>query len=183
MMLKLKPILIVGTLSLSLIIATGYWYVFIAGAPQLDPPAINVPGSDMTFSIESFKSKVMGTVRQYGLILPPDYEKNPDRSYPVIFLLHGGHDDERAWGDKYGLIPVLHQLYDSNKLPPAIIITPDGNDQRGSSPFWDPDYFDGPNGKIGTLIGSELVEIVKSRYRTLDSPQFWAIGGLSSGGN
>ncbi len=38
------------------------------------------------------------------------------------------------------------------------------------------------NGKIGTLIGSELVEIVKSRYRTSTNPQLWALGGLSSGG-
>lgn len=182
MAFKVKYLLGVGALALCLIIATGYWYVFIAGAPQFDPPAINVPDSGMTFSLESFQSKAMGSVRQYGLILPPDYEKNPDLRYPVIFLLHGGHDDARAWVDKYGLIPVLHQLYQSDKLPPAIMITPDGNDQRGSSPFWDPDYYDGPNGKIGTLIGSELVEIVKSRYLTLNSPQFWAIGGLSSGG-
>jgi enterochelin esterase-like enzyme len=84
--------------------------------------------------------------------------------------------------DKYGLIPVLNQLYDEGKLPPSIIITPDGNDKRGSSPLFDPDYFDGPNGKIGTLIGSELVKEVKSRYRTYDDPRLWAIGGLSSGG-
>jgi enterochelin esterase-like enzyme len=38
-----------------------------------------------------------------------------------------------------------------------------------------------PNGNVGTLIGSELVQVVKSRYRTLESPQFWAMGGLSSG--
>ncbi|WP_241392659.1 alpha/beta hydrolase [Rippkaea orientalis] len=162
--------------------ATAYWYVFIAGAPQFDPPAISAPGSDLTFKMESFKSKAMGTVRQYGLILPPDYDKQPNHRYPVIFLLHGGHDDARAWFDKYGIVPVLHQLYQSNKLPPAIIITPDGNDQRGSSPLWDPDYYDGPNGKVGTLIGTELVQVVKSRYRTLNLPQFWAIGGLSSGG-
>jgi enterochelin esterase-like enzyme len=158
-----------------------YSYVFIAGAPELDPPNVQ-ENTGLTFQLESFNSKVMGTVRQYGLILPPGYDQHPEQRYPVIFLLHGGHDNARAFADKYAIASVLHQLYQSKKLPPAIIITPDGNDKRGSSPLWDPQYYDGPNGNIGTLIGSELVEVVKSRYRTMPTPQFWAIGGISSGG-
>ncbi|OKH22014.1 esterase [Hydrococcus rivularis NIES-593] len=182
MTLSWKKTLGIGAIILTVLGAMGYWYVFIAGAPQLDAPQVNVPGSDLTFKLERFNSKAMGEVRQYGLILPPDYEKNRDRRYPVIFLLHGGHDDARAWYDKYAIITVLHQLYQNGKLPPSIVISPDGNDNRGSSPLWDPDYFDSSNGKVGTLIGSELVQVVKSRYRTLNEPQFWAMGGLSSGG-
>jgi enterochelin esterase-like enzyme len=180
--MKLKKLLTIGIGTLLFLGGAGYWYVFIAGAPQLDPPITNVAGADLTFKLESFKSKAMGAVRQYGVILPPNYEKNLHQKYPVIFLLHGGHDDARAWFDKYGIVPILHQLYESEKLPPSIIITPDGSDNRGSSPLWDPDYYDGPNGKVGTLIGAELVQVVKSRYRTLNEPQFWAMGGLSSGG-
>lgn len=180
--MKLPKYLLTGVVTFLLLGGTGYWYVFLADAPQFDPPPTDVAGSDLTFKIESFNSKAMGRMRQYGVILPPDYRQSNNQSYPVIFFLHGGHDDARAWHDKYGIIPVLHQLYQSGKLPPSIIITPDGNDNRGSSPFWDPDYYDGTNGKVGTLIGSELVQVVKSRYRTLNEPQFWAIGGLSSGG-
>ena len=33
-----------------------------------------------------------------------------------------------------------------------------------------------------TAIGSELVKIIQTRYRTLPNPDFWAMGGLSSGG-
>jgi enterochelin esterase-like enzyme len=159
----------------------GYWYIFVAEAPQLDPPATSAIGTGMTFKLETFNSKAMGMVREYGLILPPAYHAAHDRRYPVIFLLHGGHDDARAWVDKIGIIPVLNNLYKSGKLPHSIVITPDGNDKRGSSPLFDPDYFDGPNGKVGTLIGSELVNVVRTRYRTLNKPQFWAMGGLSSG--
>lgn len=180
--MKLQKLFLLGLGSLLLLGGVGYWYVFVEGAPQFDPPAMNEPGTGMSFQLKSFQSQAMGQTRQYGLVLPPDYEKNPQKRYPVIFLLHGGHDDARAWVDKYGLIPVLHQLYQSGKLMPSIIITPDGNDNRGSSPLWDPDYYDGPNGNIGTLIGSELVQIVKSRYRTFEQPQFWAMGGVSSGG-
>ena len=77
---------------------------------------------------------------------------------------------------------MIHHLYQKQQLPPAIVITPDGNDSRGTQPVWDSNYYDGPDGKVATLIGAELVQVVKSRYRTLNQPQFWAIGGISSGG-
>jgi enterochelin esterase-like enzyme len=166
--------------AIAILAGAGYWYVFILGAPQLDPPK-EVVNTGLKFQLETFKSQAMGT-RQYGVILPPGYNQNPKKRYPVIFLLHGGHDDARAYADKYAVMEVLHELYKSGKLPPAIIITPDGNDNRGSNPLYDPDYYDGPNGKVATLIGSELVQVVRLRYRTLEDPKFWALGGLSSGG-
>ncbi|AFZ16275.1 alpha/beta hydrolase [Allocoleopsis franciscana] len=181
---KLRTLLITGIGIVALLAGAGYWYVFIAGAPQLDAPPTEAKDSKIKlfFELKTFNSKAMGEVRQYGVILPPGYEKNPNKHYPVIFLLHGGHDDANAWVKKIGIIPVLEDLYESGKLLPSIVITPDGNDKRGSSPLFDPQYYDGPNGNVGTLIGSELVQMLKSRYRTLESPQFWAIGGLSSGG-
>ncbi|MBW4685509.1 MAG: esterase family protein [Komarekiella atlantica HA4396-MV6] len=181
MKLRWSNILLAGMAIVATLLATGYWYVFIAGAPQLDPPQVE-KNTGLSFELKTFNSKAMGEVRQYGLILPPDYAKNPNKRYPIIFLLHGGHGDARAYQDKAAVTSVLHDLYKSDKLPYSIVITPDGNDKRGTSPFWDSDYYDGPNGKVGTLIGSELVKIMKSRYRTLNEPQFWAMGGQSSGG-
>ncbi|MER3493039.1 MAG: esterase [Mastigocladus sp. ERB_26_2] len=181
MKLQWSNVLLAGIAIVATLLATGYWYVFIAGVPQLDPPQVE-KNTGLSFELKTFNSKAMGEVRQYGLILPPDYAKNPNKRYPVIFLLHGGHGDARAYQDKAAVTSVLHDLYKSDKLPYSIVITPDGNDKRGTSPFWDSDYYDGLNGKVGTLIGSELVKIVKSRYRTLNQPQFWAMGGQSSGG-
>ncbi|MBH8577245.1 esterase family protein [Nostocaceae cyanobacterium CENA369] len=179
--MKINKILVGVAGAIAVLTAAGYYYVFILGAPQFDPPQEEA-NTGLKFQLESFNSQAMNAVRSYGVILPPGYNKNQQKRYPVIFLLHGGHDDARAYVDKYAILDVLHELYKSKKLPPSIVITPDGNDNRGSSPLYDPDYFDGPNGKLGTLIGSELVQVVKSRYRTLEKPQFWALGGLSSGG-
>ncbi|MBW4474616.1 MAG: esterase family protein [Stenomitos rutilans HA7619-LM2] len=182
MKVKPKTLLLVSVFSMAtVVVGTGYWYVFIAGAPQLDAPQPE-KNTGLSFQVETFTSQAMGGEREYGVVLPPGYDRHPQTRYPVIVLLHGGHGTAKDYEVKATLTSVLHDLYQQKKLPPAIVITPNGNDQRGTSPLWDPDYFDGPNGKVATLIGSDLVQEIKSRYRTLNQPQFWAIGGLSSGG-
>lgn len=170
-----------GLMLLALLGGVGGWYVFVAGAPQLDAPQ-EVADTTLDFQIVSYQSQLFGADRTYGLILPPGYEKNSHQRYPVVFLLHGGHGQPSDWTKKASALPTIQKLYAEGKLPLAIIIAPDGNDKRGSSPFWDPQYYDGENGPVMRSIGDELVGVVKSRYRTWEEPSFWALGGLSSGG-
>ena len=59
-------------------------------------------------------------------------------------------------------LKTLTKLYASGKLSPSIVITPDGNDDRGSSARWDPQYIDGPHGKVSTAVGNELVKVIQS---------------------
>lgn len=143
-------------------------------SPLPSQPNASVP-TPLSYKIETYNSQIMGANRTYGVSLPPDYEQNPKRSYPVIFLLHGGHGNATDWfvENKGQALKTLKQLYITGKLPPSIIITPDGNDKRGSSPYRDPEYIDGPNGKVSTALGDELVKVVQSRYRTLKNPDFW----------
>jgi enterochelin esterase-like enzyme len=149
--------------------------------PKLDPKTL---ATSLTYKLATYQSKVMQETRTYGVSLPPGYAQNPEQLYPVIFLLHGGHGDPETWFDpnKGRSLTTIQQLYALDKLPLSIIITPDGNDKRGTSPYWDPQYIDGANGKVSSALGDELVNLVKNRYRTLPDPNFWAIGGLSSGG-
>jgi enterochelin esterase-like enzyme len=44
----------------------------------------------------SMPSEIMGKSVEYSVYLPPDYEES-DRSYPILYLLHGYTDDETAW--------------------------------------------------------------------------------------
>ena len=151
---------------------------------HLSQASADVSAATLNYKLETFNSSVIGGRRTYGVVLPPGYEENLTQRYPVIFLLHGGHGTPTSWfeKDKGAALTTIQQLYAANKLPLSIIITPDGYDQRGTSPYRDPEYIDRPNSKIATHIGDELVKVVQTRYRTLPAPEFWAIGGLSSGG-
>jgi enterochelin esterase-like enzyme len=180
-MTRLKKFFLLSGLTTLFLMGGGYWYVFIAGVPQLDAPQVEVV-KDLTFETKSFTSHAMGQERRYGLVLPPGYNPEAKTRYPVIVLLHGGHGDERDYQRRAALTTVLHTLYRENRLPPTIVIAPDGNDLRGSSPFWDSQYYDGPNGKLASFIADDLVKEVKTKYKVLGHPRYWAIGGLSSGG-
>ncbi|MFH7028046.1 MAG: alpha/beta hydrolase [Heteroscytonema crispum UTEX LB 1556] len=147
------------------------------------PPPPTDTTTPLTYKLETYDSQAMGGTRTYGVSLPPGYDQNLNQRYPVVFLLHGGHGNPKDWFEKKGdALTTLQQLYATGKLPPSIVITPDGNDKRGSSPYWDPQYIDGPHGKVATAVGDELVKLIQTRYRTLPNPDFWAMGGLSSGG-
>lgn len=148
--------------------------------PQPSASDLAVP---LAYKLETYTSVAMGGNRTYGVSLPPGYDQNITQRYPVVFLLHGGHGNPTDWFEQKGnALKTLKNLYATAKLSPSIVITPDGNDKRGSSRYWDPQYIDGPNGKVSTAVGEELVKIIQSKYRTLPNPDFWAIGGLSSGG-
>lgn len=182
--MKYKRPWIIGAITL-VIASSSYGCVATsADTPQQQIPQAVAINTNLSYQLETYYSQVMGCKRTYGVSLPPGYEQNPNQHYPVIFLLHGGHGNPTDWFEKQkgSALTTLQQLYTADKLSPSIIITPDGNDQRGSSPYFDPQYIDGPNGKVSTAIGDELVKVVASRYRTLPNPNFWAIGGLSSGG-
>jgi enterochelin esterase-like enzyme len=154
-----------------------------ASLPVSQPKILKPPiQSKLNYQIESYRSEVFGNDRTYGIVLPPEYEQQPQAQYPVVFLLHGGHGDPTAWFIKGKALNVIESLYATGKLAPSIIVTPDGNDSRGSSPYWDPEYVNGQYGNVVNAIGDELVQEIKTKYRTLPDPRFWAIGGLSSGG-
>ncbi len=138
--------------------------------------------TNVNFQLVTYQSQVLGIPRTYGVALPVDYQHYPERRYPVIFLLHGGHGNPTNWFTAGQAIAVRQQLNQCKRLPDAIIITPDGYGKGGSSIALDPVYTDNTDERMITAIGDELAEEVQHRYRTKTQPHFWAIGGLSSGG-
>jgi hypothetical protein len=161
-----NPLNWVTSSAITALLIAGGWTGQNAAHPAIASPATaNSQQAGLTYQLKTLYSRGMGKSRPYGVILPPHYSEEPQRRYPVIFFLHGGKGTSSSWID-IGLLPVLQKLYQEGKLPPSIVILPDGNDNRSRIPKYDPDYYDGPYGKVSTLIGQEL-PIVSCRSNTV----------------
>jgi len=79
----------------------------------------------------SMPSNILGMERNYAIYLPPDYETS-ERSYPVLYLLHGAGDDQTGWVQFGEVLHIADKAIKSGSATPMIIVMPDANTkQRG----------------------------------------------------
>ncbi|MBP9745321.1 MAG: esterase family protein [Saprospiraceae bacterium] len=125
----------------------------------------------------SLPSKILNMERKYAIYLPPDYETS-SRSYPVLYLLHGGGDDQTGWVQFGEVQNITDKAINEGKATPMIIIMPDANTgRRGYS-----------NNATGTWLYEdfffkELMPFVEKKYRIKSDKRYRAIAGLSMGGD
>ena len=125
----------------------------------------------------SLTSKILKMERKFAVYLPPDYETS-DRSYPVLYLLHGGGDDQTGWVQFGEVLSITDKAIAEGKSTPMIIIMPDANTgRRGytNSATGDWQYED--------FFFQELMPFVEKKYRIKAEKRFRAISGLSMGGH
>lgn len=77
----------------------------------------------------SLPSKILNMERKYAIYLPPDYETS-SRSYPVLYLLHGGGDDQTGWIQFGEVQHIADKAISEGKATPMVIIMPDANTVR-----------------------------------------------------
>lgn len=124
----------------------------------------------------SHKSKILKTDRNFAIYLPPDYDTS-QRSYPVLYLLHGAGDDQTGWVQFGEVLHIADKAISEGKVTPMIIVMPDAfttrlgyfNDIRGDWNY--EDYF-----------FEELMPYVEQTYRIKREKRYRAIAGLSMGG-
>jgi len=127
------------------------------------------------FESLEFKSNLVDYPVKYSVYLPPDYEIS-NRSYPVLYLLHGYSDDETGW-IQFGEANLIAEKGILNgDYPPCILVMPDGkvswycNSADGKDPWED-------------MFIKEFIPFIEKEYRIRSKKEFRAIGGLSMGGN
>ena len=124
----------------------------------------------------SMKSKILISERKYAVYLPPDYNTS-QRSYPVLYLLHGSGDDQTGWIQFGEVLHIADKAIQDGSATPMIIIMPDANTgRRGYS-----------NDILGTwryedFFFEELIPYVEKTYRIKSEKRYRAIAGLSMGG-
>src|SRR3954469_5071348 len=76
-------------------------------------------------------SKILKSERKFAIYLPPDYETS-NRSYPVLYLLHGAGDDQTGWVQFGEVLNITDKAIKDGIATPMIIVMPDANTgQRG----------------------------------------------------
>jgi len=126
-----------------------YYQLVIDGAQVPDPGSmffygagrwgsgIEVPAKDQDFYAlknvphgqlrqHLYYSKVNNTMRRSFVYTPPDYDKNTTARYPVLYLQHGGGEDETGWPSQGKTNLIMDNLIAAGKARPFIIVMDNG---------------------------------------------------------
>lgn len=127
----------------------------------------------------TFESGALNRRLTYYVFLPPGYEREKERRYPVLYLLHGRYDSETAWPYKGSAHQTLQQMMDAGELAEMVVIMPsDGGYDRGTYYM---NWYNG-DGRFEDYFLFDLIPHVDRTYRTLADREHRMIAGLSMGG-
>ncbi len=121
-----------------------------------------------------FKSNLVDYPVKYSVYLPADYDTS-DRSYPVVYLLHGYSDDETGWIQFGEANSIADKGIENGDFPPCIIVMPDGK------VTWYCNSSDGKD-RWEDMFIQEFIPFIEKEYRIRAKKEFRAIAGLSMGG-
>lgn len=124
----------------------------------------------------SMPSKILKMERKYAIYLPPDYETS-QRAYPVLYLLHGGGDDQTGWIQFGEVLHLADKTIQSGSSTPMIIVMPDAN--TGHRGYWNDIKGEW---RYEDFFFEEFMPFVEKQYRIKAEKQYRAIAGLSMGG-
>ena len=212
-----------------------YYQLEIDGASVPDPGSlyyygasrwgsgIDVPAADEDFytlknvpqgkvSEVYYYSSVTGSMRHCYIYTPAEYEQNKNKKYPVLYLQHGGGEDEHGWPQQGRTGIIMDNLIAAGKAVPFIIVMDNGSDTYGpnnprperpaagarpqGAPQGAPqggqrpqagrggNPFGGMNfaGAFQTIMEKDLIPMVEANYRVYADGAHRAMAGLSMGG-
>ena len=124
----------------------------------------------------SLQSKILKMERKFAIYLPPDYESS-QRSYPVLYLLHGSGDDQTGWVQFGEVLNITDEAIKSGTATPMVIVMPDANTgKRGYNNDVKNEW------RYEDFFFQELMPCIEKTYRVKTDKRYRAISGLSMGG-
>jgi len=133
----------------------------------------NVPHGDIR--IKNYYSNVTNSWRNFYMYTPPGYDQNSTEKYPVLYILHGGGEDQRGWATQGKTDLIIDNLISQKKAVPMIVVMVDGN-----LPL------NGFGGETLIVFEKELkqsvIPFVEQNYRVKTDANSRALAGLSMGG-
>ncbi len=186
-----------------------YYQLWVDGAAVPDPGSkyyygasrwgsgVEIPAKDQDFYAlknvphgqiieRTYFSKESNEMRRCFIYTPPGYETDNQKRYPVLYLQHGGGENETGWSSQGHANLIMDNLIAEGKTVPFIIVMDNGtwrmpprpNGERPAGP-WPPEGW--ADGFMNTLI-KDIIPMIDANYRTIADPQHRAMAGLSMGG-
>jgi enterochelin esterase-like enzyme len=140
-----------------------------------------------------YHSKITGSWRHALVYLPPGYDENPSMRYPVLYLQHGGGEDETGWIRQGRANFILDNLIAAGKAKPMIVVMAYGYARRADGagtdiskvPFGSPEALKAMQEMADTFeadVTQALIPFIDKTFRTLPDRDNRAMAGLSMGG-
>ena len=150
--------------------------VEVPGTPPRFDQLQDVPHG--TIHIHTYTSTPLKRIRKLYVYVPPQYDSEPGRKFPVLYLRHGSGDNEANWSEDGRAGVILENLLAQRKAVPMLIVMPNG-DTDGT-------WAGGSTPEAMELLGKELmgdiIPLIEKKYRVRPGRENRAITGLSMGG-
>jgi enterochelin esterase family protein len=138
-----------------------------------------------------YVSTTLGTQRRLHVYTPPDYERSQQR-LPVLYLLHGGGDEDSGWSTIGRAGFILDNLLAAKQAKPMIIVMPNGSLPRPANlPALTPGTTPPPEVAAALAASQErftkelmndVVPFIEANYRVRADRAHRGVAGLSMGG-
>lgn len=133
----------------------------------------NVPHGDVR--MKRYFSSVTNSWRRCYVYTPAGYDTNTSESYPVLYLLHGGGEDERGWSTQGKADLILDNLIADKKAVPMLVVMIDGN-----MPL--PSFGEEVLNLFEAELKQTVIPFVEANFRVKKDANSRALAGLSMGG-
>jgi len=137
----------------------------------------DVPHGDIR--IKKYYSAVSRSWRDMYIYTPPGYDANTTEKYPVLYILHGGGEDERGWATQGKTDLILDNLIADKKAKPMIIVMPDANIGMGG---FTSEGIENSEKMFEAEMKQVIIPFVEKNYRASTDVNDRALAGLSMGG-
>lgn len=133
----------------------------------------------ITVHSREIEGNLLGTPadRPVIVVLPPSYDSQPGRYYPVVYALHGYSIDAEQWIQEIRIEQTAAGSF-ANGTPEMILVLPSSKNAYNGS-FYSNSV---TTGNFENFVADELVAYVDSHYRTLARPESRGLVGHSMGG-
>jgi enterochelin esterase-like enzyme len=128
-----------------------------------------------------YKSKVTGQTRHVMVYTPPGYDTDLKKRYPVLYLQHGGGEDETGWSKQGHMNFILDNLIAAGKAKPMIVVMEKGYATRAGAPAKAGGPGRGDGSGFENVVLKDFIPMIDSTYRTIPDREQRAIAGLSMG--